>query len=294
MKRNVIRLLVALIAIFVGTVVGQTLTPALSQTPPTTVAPPGLTPPSTEPATTTTTTTSEPEPPAPTTTTVAPVTPRPPVTEAEADTGPDAAPEPADGSLRPGEKGERVLDLQRRLRDLGYWLGTPDGTYGGLTVQAVTAFQKVEGLGRDGIAGPSTLAALDQAGRPSARSDSGDLIEVDKAHQVLLVVRDGRVQWVLNTSTGTEKPYRVDGRTELADTPPGHWQVGRVVNGIDTGPLGGLHKPRYFHSDGIAVHGYHSVPAYAASHGCVRVSEPAMDWIWSNDVMPVGSTVWVY
>jgi lipoprotein-anchoring transpeptidase ErfK/SrfK len=42
------------------------------------------------------------------------------------------------------------------------------------------------------------------------------------------------------------------------------------------------------------VHGYHSVPAFPASHGCVRVSEPAMNWIWSNDVMPVGSTVWVY
>ena len=296
MRRNVIRLLGALAAIFVATVIGLTLTPAMSATPPTTSVPPISAPPATEP-TSTTTTTTEPEAPAPTTTTVAPAVQRPPVTKAEAHPEPEAAAEPAepaDGSLRPGDKGERVLDLQRRLRDLGYWLGTPDGTYGGLTVQAVTAFQKVEGLGRDGIAGRSTLAALDDAGRPSARSDSGDLIEVDKAHQVLLVVRDGRVQWALNTSTGTEKPYRVDGRTELADTPAGHWKVGRVVNGIDTGPLGGLYRPRYFHSDGIAVHGYHSVPAYPASHGCVRVSEPAMDWIWSNDVMPVGSTVWVY
>ncbi len=298
MRRNVTRLLAALAAIFVATVIGQTLTPAISATPPTTsVSPISATPisgpPTTEPPTTTppTTTTAEPEVPAPTTTTVAPATQRPPVTEPEAAA---AEPEADDGSIRPGDKGEQVLDLQNRLRDLGYWLGTPDGTYGGLTVQAVTAFQKVEGLGRDGIAGPSTLAALDQAGRPSARSDSGDLIEVDKAHQVLLVVRDGRVQWVLNTSTGTEKSYRVDGRTELADTPPGRWQVGRVVNGIDTGPLGGLYMPRYFHRDGIAVHGYHSVPAYPASHGCVRVSEPAMDWIWSDDVMPIGSTVWVY
>ena len=295
MRRNVIRLLAALAAIFVATVIGQTLTPAMSATPPTTSVSPISAPPTTEPPTTPTTTTTEPEAPAPTTTTVAPATRRPPVTEPEAPAEPASPrPTPPTGRSGPGDKGEQVLDLQNRLRDLGYWLGTPDGTYGGLTVQAVTAFQKVEGLGRDGIAGPSTLAALDEAGRPSARSDSGDLIEVDKAHQVLLVVRDGRVQWVLNTSTGTEKPYRVDGRTELADTPPGHWQVGRVVNGIDTGPLGGLYKPRYFHRDGIVVHGYHSVPAYPASHGCVRVSEPAMDWIWSNDVMPVGSTVWVY
>ena len=44
----------------------------------------------------------------------------------------------------------------------------------------------------------------------------------------------------------------------------------------------------------IAVHGYHSVPPYPASHGCVRVTEAAMDWIWANDVMPMGSTVWVH
>jgi peptidoglycan hydrolase-like protein with peptidoglycan-binding domain len=192
-RRNVIRLLGALVAIFVATVIGQTLTPAMSATSPTTSVPPISSPPADEP---TTTTTSEPEAAVPTTTTVAPATRRPPVTEAAAEPEPEAqarAEEPADGSLRPGEKGERVLDLQRRLRDLGYWLGTPDGTYGGLTVQAVTAFQKVEGLSRDGIAGASTLSALDQAGRPTARSDGGDLIEVDKAHQVLLVVRDGRV-----------------------------------------------------------------------------------------------------
>ncbi|MEA2844349.1 MAG: hypothetical protein QOJ69_2020 [Actinomycetota bacterium] len=287
MRRNVIRVLVALVAVFVATVVGMTLTPAVSATPPPPTSSPAPVPPTTE-GTVTTTTTTEPEAPAPTTTTVAPATREPEADAAE----PEA--QAADGAIRPGENGERVLDLQRRLRDLGYWLGTPDGTYGGLTVQAVTAFQKVEGLGRDGIAGPSTLSALDQAGRASARSDGDDLIEVDKAHQVLKVVRDGRVEWVLNVSTGTEKRYQVDGRTELADTPPGRWQVGRVVDGIDTGPLGGLYRPRYFHADGIAVHGYHSVPAYAASHGCVRVSEPAMDWIWSNNVMPVGSTVWVY
>jgi peptidoglycan hydrolase-like protein with peptidoglycan-binding domain len=98
-----------------------------------------------------------------------------------------------DGSLRPGDTGPSVLALQQRLRSLGYWLGTPDGSYGDLTVQAVTAFQKVEGLGRDGIAGPGTRAALDAASRPDARSATGDLVEVDKARQVLLIIRDGEV-----------------------------------------------------------------------------------------------------
>ena len=156
------------------------------------------------------------------------------------------------------------------------------------------AFQKVEGLDRDGIVGPGTAAALDHATRPSPASTSGDLIEVDKARQVLFVVRDGAVQWVLNVSTGTEEPYWVDGRTEMADTPVGHWQVAWAVDGVDVGELGGLYRPRYFHRDGIAVHGYADVPAYPASHGCVRVSNAAIDWIWADNLMPVGSPVWVY
>jgi peptidoglycan hydrolase-like protein with peptidoglycan-binding domain len=199
-----------------------------------------------------------------------------------------------DASLRPGDQGPNVLALQTRLRSLGYWVGTPDSTYGHLTEQAVTAFQKAEGLSRDGIAGPATRARLESAGRPTARSTKGDLVEVDKARQLLLVVRDGQVAWAVNASTGTEKPYQVNGRTELADTPPGRWTVSWVVNGTDWGELGGLYRPRYFHGDGIAVHGYADVPPSPASHGCVRVSEAAMDWMWAADVLPMGSAVWVY
>jgi lipoprotein-anchoring transpeptidase ErfK/SrfK len=36
------------------------------------------------------------------------------------------------------------------------------------------------------------------------------------------------------------------------------------------------------------------VPAYPASHGCVRVSVAAMDMIWEQDILPRGTTVVVY
>ena len=207
---------------------------------------------------------------------------------------PTTAGDESDRALRAGATGPRVRALQERLRDLGYWLGTPDGSYGDLTAQAVMAFQKVNGLERDGIAGASTVAALADATRPDAHSTSGNLVEVDKERQVLFVVRNGKVAWAVNVSSGTEKPYYVNGRTELADTPPGRWTVSWAEDGMDWGELGGLYRPRYFHSDGIAVHGYHDVPAYPASHGCVRVANQVMDWIWSAQVMPLGSTVWVY
>ena len=37
-----------------------------------------------------------------------------------------------------------------------------------------------------------------------------------------------------------------------------------------------------------------AIPGYPASHGCARVSNPAMDMIWANNLMPVGSSVVVY
>ena len=236
-------------------------------------------PPITQPFDPTTTTSST------TTTTV-----RPSTTTSTTPTTPTTV---VSDSLRRGDTGAAVADVQRRLRSLGYWLGSADGSYGYTTEQAVTAFQNVAGLSVDGVAAAGTRAALAGADRPST-SARGDLIEVDKARQVLFVVRDGEVAWTLNVSTGTEKPYYVNGRMELADTPEGRFKVSWLVDGTDVGELGALYRPRYFHGDGIAVHGYHSVPPYPASHGCVRVTETAMDWIWANELLPMGATVWVH
>ena len=37
-----------------------------------------------------------------------------------------------------------------------------------------------------------------------------------------------------------------------------------------------------------------SVPNYPASHGCVRLSVLAMDYIWDDGLIPLGTTVWVH
>jgi peptidoglycan hydrolase-like protein with peptidoglycan-binding domain len=176
-----------------------------------------------------------------------------------------------------------VLALQERLASLGFWLGGQDGVFGASTEHAVVAFQKYAGLDRDGVVGPRTRDALRSAERPTPRSQEGRVIEVDLTRQLLLVAVDGRVTQVLDTSTGS-----VPGTT-----PPGHYQVFRQVDGYDHGPLGTLYRPKYFHQ-GVAVHGYPSVPPYPASHGCVRVIDAAMDWLWGSGNMPIGRPVWVY
>ena len=74
---------------------------------------------------------------------------------------------------------------------------------------------------------------------------------------------------------------------------PGSFKVSRQIDGWRDAPLGLLWRPKYFNG-GIAVHGAYSVPPYAASHGCARLSISAMNWIWSNDKMPIKTKVWVY
>lgn len=193
-----------------------------------------------------------------------------------------------------GDSGDEVRAIQQRLVDMGYWIATVDGNFGTLTVQAVMAFQKITGLPITGAVDPTTKAHIEAAQRPAPRSTTGTLIEIDKTRQVLFVVTNGQTQWVFNTSTGTEQPYTHEGRTYLADTPPGRWSIFRQVDGERESELGILWRPKYFHSDGIAIHGSSSVPGYPASHGCVRLTNQAMDYLWASGLAPIGRDVWVY
>ncbi len=68
-----------------------------------------------------------------------------------------------------GSTGQEVRDIQQKLHNWGYYSGSVDGIYGNQTFNAVTKFQRKNGLTVDGIAGPETLAAL---GLPSSSSAS--------------------------------------------------------------------------------------------------------------------------
>ena len=71
---------------------------------------------------------------------------------------PTATPTPS--LLGSGSQGQMVADLQTRLQALGYYTGKIDGDYGSGTKAAVKAFQQVNNLDADGIAGQKTLAVL--------------------------------------------------------------------------------------------------------------------------------------
>lgn len=155
--------------------------------------------------------------------------------------------------------------LKARLRSLHYAVDR-GSSYTQATHHAVMAFQKVQGLERDGVAGPATMRALR---RPKAIRIGGgepDRVVVDLSDQVLVLVRKGRVAKIVNACTGN--PNLPDGRGEA--TPLGRYRVYRKVDGPEQAELGVLYQPSYFHR-GIAVHGAPRVLAYRSSHGCVRI-----------------------
>jgi hypothetical protein len=196
--------------------------------------------------------------------------------------------------LSPGDSGAAVTTLQQHLMALGYWIDGASGSYGLTTQQAVYAFQKLQGLPRTGIVDIQTSQRLINARRPVPHSTSGYVAEVDLAHQVIIIENNGVTQWVINTSTGSGNAYTLDGVRYNAQTPVGHFTVFRAIDGPHISPLGELFRPRYFTSTGIAFHGSPSIPPFPASHGCVRMTNEAIDFIWASNVLPFGTAVWVY
>lgn len=200
------------------------------------------------------------------------------------------------------DSGAATAAVQQRLLDLGFWLQSVNGDYGVTTRQAVMAFQKYVGLPPTESVDEATASALTTARyKAHGHSNSGTLVEVDKTRQLLFVVQDGVTIWTINVSTGSGVPFRERDKTEWgkwvwgdAETPNGIFTVDREYSkGWRPGDLGEIYRPKYFNG-GIALHGAYKIPAYPASHGCVRLSTPAMDFVWSANLVPRGTTVWVH
>jgi len=79
---------------------------------------------------------------------------------------------PTDPTLRSGDTGVAVRDLQQALAALGYSQAVADGAFGAGTAAAVAAFQGENGLLSDGIAGSSTTAQLREVVAAQARESA--------------------------------------------------------------------------------------------------------------------------
>ncbi|MDP1792505.1 MAG: L,D-transpeptidase family protein [Acidimicrobiales bacterium] len=198
----------------------------------------------------------------------------------------------APAGLGQGSRGPEVQELETRLAAQKYDPGKVDGYFDSSTHHAVMSFQKVHGLKRTGRATDDVLGLIGSVGAPSALLPAGgaNRVEVDLPRQVLLLWKNGELYKVVNVSTGSGKRYCVDGDCAVAVTPGGSYKVFFRRNGLRVSRLGKLWNPLYFNG-GIAIHGAPSVPAYPASHGCVRI--PMYVSTWFPGQVPNGTPVYV-
>jgi peptidoglycan hydrolase-like protein with peptidoglycan-binding domain len=228
------------------------------------------------PATSTSTETTAPAtPPAPDPAVSAPpVAPVPPAA-APAPPPPPPAPGPMPPKgLGPGDRGPLVAWAESRLAALHYDVGVVDDLFDAATASAVTAFQKIGGLGRSGRLAQADADALTIAQPPAPVVPNGgpDRIEIDLPRQVLLLWKGGVLVKILPVSTGTGKRFCEKGHCGVAATPAGSFRIGYRKPGWERSPLGRMYNPMYFLvGPGIAIHGFQQVPPNPASHGCVRI-----------------------
>jgi hypothetical protein len=183
-----------------------------------------------------------------------------------------AVPKPPQLKLPPPDP--KVKELQQRLIDLGYLLtGDDDGRFGPATQNAILAFQKWERLGRTGLLDAQTKAKLATATRPAplTHGGSGKRAEVLLDRQVTLLIQNDKVVRTIAVSTG--KPS--------TPTPPGDYRVyAKIVRWWSTPFREWLPWALPF-VGGIAFHELGDVPAYPASHGCVRQSMSVARWTYN-------------
>ena len=145
------------------------------------------------------------------------------------------------------------------------------------------AFQGWEGLTRTGTIDAATRARLEHPSHPVPSSPGPRHVEVHVDKQVLLLVDGKRVNRAIHVSTGA------GGRT-----PIGSFSVYSKQRLSWSRPFSvWMPYASYFYG-GYALHEYSYVPAYPASHGCIRMpaSEAPVvyDWVMTGTPVQVQAT----
>jgi L,D-transpeptidase catalytic domain len=166
---------------------------------------------------------------------------------------------PSSASL--GARGPIVRLVQSRLANLHYAVAR-SGVFDASTARAVTAYRKVRGWSRIGVASRDVVRGLlARRGRFNVKYPShGKHVEADLSRQVLVLIRGGKVDRIYTVSSGKLSTPTVLGRFKVYSR-----QFG-------TNALGMVHTSYFI--GGYAIHGYHDVPTFPASHGCLRVPIP--------------------
>ena len=181
--------------------------------------------------------------------------------------------------LDPGDRGPAVELFNDLLRKEGYY-DTDKHNYGSHTERAVMAFRKVNGMERIFNANPTIFKLLaDGKGAFKPKyPGAGKHAEVDISKQVMSLVKDGEPVYTFHVSTGAAATPSDQGGYTFYRKDPGFNSLGMYYS--------------IYYNRGEATHGYHDVPPYPASHGCIR--NPIPDSIFIYNWIDLGDKMYVY
>ena len=226
--------------------------------------------------------------------------------EAPAQTEAPAEVEPIDftfkRTLKYGDSGERVAQLQTRLSELGFYNAKVSGGYYKVTKAAVKAFQAHNGLSADGIAGRDTQELLFSAAavpaeatpRPSPTPEPAKYtLMVDVVNQITRAYtydEDGQYTVLVREmicSTGTSK-YPTPCKTTVMPKKRARWGYfptwgshAQYLTRIDA--ANAFHSVLYSepNENTLSVKSFDALGT-PASHGCVRLLVSDAKWIYEN------------
>ncbi len=176
--------------------------------------------------------------------------------------------------LHRGSRGALTRVFKRGLARMKYPVGAK-GSYDATTGRAVLAYRKVNRLARTETASAAVIRrVLHGKGAYRVRHPGlGHHVEADLSRQVVALVDGDRLVRAYPTSSGKPSTPTIRGTFRFYSKTPGTNSEGMV-------------DANYFQG-GYAVHGYHSVPSYNASHGCLRIPIPnaraVYDWVRLGD-----------
>jgi len=176
-------------------------------------------------------------------------------------------------TLQLGRTDSAVKTLQLRLAALKYYPGSIDGQFGMDTLEAVWAFQEVQGLPAEDYVSSSMERAMTDPRPPKVLDGhaGADRIEVNLANEALVLYHNNQVELISHVSSGGGYYFCSIGGCAFAITPTGNFETVVFMPGWVTVPLGEMYNPVFFVSTTFAIHGDTDVPLEPVSHGCIRI-----------------------
>ena len=182
-------------------------------------------------------------------------------------------------SLSKGARGSAPALLNDLLDNLGYVPGK-GSKYSSATGRAVLAYRKVNNMPRKEKATGSIFKKLakGKGGFKLKHPGAGKHVEADLSRQVMVLAKHGKVDEIYPISSGAPATPTIQGKFRFYRKDAGYNSLG-------------MYYSVYF-IRGYATHGYHDVPTYPASHGCLR--NPIPDSVHIYNWIDIGDPIYVY